>query len=172
MGNNPQTRPSRERGMSGITVPSFNSSEVAHDLVKRIAGHCWSGKGDMIDRVFDAITDHYPDWTRRRVRGLFHKEAAKIDWREIRELEVISEIERERREVVVTARDEHHEFLRRISSTMDRMETEDAEFYQAQRDALRRMAGGGAQSASGNASRQGNKDIVARGPLVGMADQC
>ena len=37
--------------MSGITVPSFNSSQVAHDLVKKIAGHCWSGKGDMIDRI-------------------------------------------------------------------------------------------------------------------------
>lgn len=158
--------------MSGVTVPTFNSSEEAHDLVKKIAAHCWAGKSDMVDRVYDAITEFYPHWTRRRVRGLFHKEAAKIDWREIRELEVIDEIERKRREVAKAARSDHADFLSQISNTLTRMEATDAEFHSQHREALRSMAFGSAHQASVHASRQGDQDPASRGSLVGMADQC
>lgn len=156
--------------MSGVTVPSFNSSEKAHDLVKEIAGHCWAGKGDMIDRVFDAITKTYPGWTRRRVRGLFHKEAAKIDWREIRELEVISQIEAQRRETAKAKRADHTDFLNSISNTLSHMEATDAEFYSQHRQALREMAFGPAHQSRGNAASKGDQDTAVGRANIGATD--
>ncbi|MCY0150594.1 hypothetical protein OEG84_25260 [Hoeflea sp. G2-23] len=170
MGNYPQTRTPKERTMSGVTVPSFNSSQEAHDLIKRIAFHCWDSKSSAVDRVYDAITEFYPHWTRRRVRGLFHKEAAKIDWREIRELEVISQIEAQRRETAKAKRADHNDFLNSISNTLSHMEATDAEFYSQHRQALREMAFGQAHQSRGNAASKSDQDTAVGRANIGATD--
>lgn len=88
-----------EREMSEVSAPTFNSSDKAYGLIKDIAGHTWRGRGDMIDRVYSTVADAFPKsrWTRRRIRALWHREAARIDWREVRELEFVAEVERAER---------------------------------------------------------------------------
>ncbi|MBP0440657.1 hypothetical protein [Tianweitania sediminis] len=135
-----------EREMSAVDAPVFNSTDRAHALVKDIAGHAWRGRGDMVDRVFDVVTHAFPKspWTRRRVRALWHREAARIDWREVRELEFVAEVERAKRLEQEAARAKHNEFVTHISNTLDRMEANDAEFFIQHRAALRALAFGSA----------------------------
>ena len=131
-----------EREMSEVSAPTFNSSDKAYGLIKDIAGHTWRGRGDMIDRVYSTVADAFPKsrWTRRRIRALWHREAARIDWREVRELEFVAEVERAERLRREAARARHNEFIQQIADTLDRMEATDAEFYGAHRAALREMA--------------------------------
>lgn len=161
-----------ERDMSSVSAPSFNSTDKAHGLVKDIAGHAWRGRGDMIDRVFDAILAAFPKshWTRRRVRALWHREAARIDWREVRELEFVAEVERAKRlrkEAAVAA---HNEFVAHVTATLDRMESSDAEFFSVQRAALRTLAIGPAHSKIGDTSSGCDRGAALGGPYLGQAD--
>lgn len=129
-------------------VPIFNEREHARGLIAEIAGHCWGGRGDMVDRVFDAVSRHFPraSWTRRRIRAFWHREAAGVRWREMRELEFVAEVERTRRLEQEKTRSEHHEFISRIGATLDRLAVSDAAFHREHMLALRRVAGGQAHS--------------------------
>lgn len=149
-----------ERHLSTAThLPEFNERERARDLIRSIAGHCWQGKGDMIDRVYQAVRLAYPNatWTRRRLRAFWHCEQAGVRWREMQELEVVAELERARREASASARAAHNEFLTHISNTLDRLESTDAEFFSTHRAALREMASGSSHLQIGTAPSQGTK---------------
>ncbi len=148
-----------ERKMSEVAAPSFNSTERAHTLVKDIAGHAWRGRGDMVDRVYDAVSGMFPKsaWTRRRIRALWHREAARIDWREVRELEFVAEVERAERIRHETAKAAHNEFITHISNTLDRLEATDAEFHREHRAALRQMAVGSTDPKSGDLEGKGDR---------------
>jgi len=45
----------------------------------------------MLDRAYFELSKRNSAWTRRRVRAVFHKEALRIDHREIREMEAVIE---------------------------------------------------------------------------------
>lgn len=150
-----------ERVVSEVVVPSFNERERARSLIAEIAGHCWGGKGDMVDRVFDAIRQHFPrpGWTRRRVRAFWHREQAAVRWQEMRELEFVAEVERAARLRQEEARIANNDFLTHIGLTLDRLAVSDAEFHEAHRAALREMALGSAHPQVGHASREGARPV-------------
>ena len=162
-----------ERQMSDVAAPIFNSAETARNLVRDIAGHVWRGRDDLIDRVHDAIRRVYPDprWTRRRIRALWHREAARIDWREVRELQFVAEVERAERLRRETSRAAHNEFVAGIAATLARLEANDAEFYREHRAALRQMAGGSSDPAGRDAARQGDCRPAVGGAPFGAGGQ-
>lgn len=45
----------------------------------------------MLERAYSALSKQNSAWTRRRVRAVFNKEANRIDYREIREMEAVIE---------------------------------------------------------------------------------
>ena len=45
----------------------------------------------MLERAYSALTKQNDAWTRRRVRAVFNKEAQRIEYREIREMEAVIE---------------------------------------------------------------------------------
>jgi hypothetical protein len=45
----------------------------------------------MLERAYSALSKQNKAWTRRRVRAVFNKEAQRIDYREIKEMEAVIE---------------------------------------------------------------------------------
>ena len=45
----------------------------------------------MLERAYSELSKRNQAWTRRRVRAVFNKEAQRIDYREIREMEAVIE---------------------------------------------------------------------------------
>lgn len=152
-------------------VPTFDERGKARELIKDIAGECWRGRGDMIDRVFDAVSKRFPasGWTRRRIRSFWHSEAAGVRWGEMRELEFVAEVERIERIRRDAARAAHSEFLIDIENTLDRLEIADAEFYSAHRSAIRQMASGQADREIRSHASQGHIPPIEGGSMVGGA---
>ena len=112
--------------------------ELARDLVVRIGRHCWSGKTDMIDRVFDEIDERFPkaNWTRRRVRAIWHREAAGIQFFEMCQLaDVVHAIEQEQAQIQ-EARREHREAINKTSRIAAFLERQDADFHRPQIEAF------------------------------------
>lgn len=138
-------------------VPTFDERGKARELIKDIAGECWRGRGDMVDRVFDAVSDAFPrsGWTRRRVRSFWHREAAAVRWGEMRELEFVAEQARTERIRREQAKAEHHEFIKRTNDLLDRLAASDEEFHSAHRAALRELASDQAGCALGTRSGEG-----------------
>ena len=96
---------------------------LAHNLIIEIAHDCWNGKGDMLDRVYDACIRHGKKFTRRRLRGFFHMESAHVRYHEMIDLADVAEKEKEARERLANARKEHADFIAktaRISSLLER----------------------------------------------------
>ena len=148
-----------ERTVSDVAAtPVFDERERARSLVQEIAGHCWRGRGDMVDRVYDAICRAFPrraQWTRRRIRAFWNREAAIVSWREIREMEFVAEVERAERLNTEHRKAEHNEFIRHIGATLDRLAATDAEFHQAHRAALRELAVGSPHQTLRHAAGEG-----------------
>lgn len=113
---------------------------LARGLIQEIAGHCWTGKGDMIDRVYDAVVERYPHWTRRRVRAFFHREAALVKWHEMNELAEVARVEAARRDAERQARLEHTEFIERATRLASALAVQDEEFHREAIDAFGRLA--------------------------------
>lgn len=124
------TNAERAARMSDVTL--------AHNLVAEIAGHCWRGKGDMLDRVHVAISKRYPGWTRRRVRAFWHKEAAGVRYHEMIELADVARQEREAREMLDEARRSHAQFVERTARLATALATQDEDFH---RDAIGALGG-------------------------------
>lgn len=164
-----------ERVVSEVCAPSFNERERARGLIKEIGGHSWDGKGEMIDRVYDAVRRFYPTatWTKRRIRSFWHREAARIGWREMRELEVVAESTKLDREVFEQARKEHAEFIARSARMATALAVQDEEFHREQVEAFRRIAGHGHDR--GVATAQSGRDEAAcpgtrSGPVMDARD--
>jgi hypothetical protein len=157
-----------ERSVSEVGAPTFNERDRARDLIKEIAGHCWGGAGDMVDRVYDAVRRVYPKarWTRRRIRSFWHREAAKVGWSEVRELEVVAAVERRRRDQIEQAKADHAEFVTRIGATLDRLAASDADFHREHMDALRSMAGKSPDQAGRQSAGEGASHTHRRGRFL------
>jgi hypothetical protein len=115
---------------------------LAHNLIAEIAGHCWRGRGDMLDRVHDALRLRHPHWTRRRVRGLWHREAAGVRYHEMIELAEVAEIERGNRERLEHARKSHAAFVAETARLASLLERTDADFHGGEIAHLRGLARG------------------------------
>lgn len=114
---------------------------MAHNLIAEIAGHCWRGKGDMIDRVHDAVSKRFPQWSRRRIRAFWHREAAGVRYHEMMELAEVAREEAETRKRVEDARKSHAEFIARTARVAEALVHQDEDFHCAQIGALRGLAG-------------------------------
>lgn len=133
MGNCPQTWNEGPRAMSDVAL--------AHSLISEIAGHCWRGKGDMLDRVYDAISRRYPMWTRRRIRAFWHKEAAGVRYHEMMELAEVARSERDRRKAIEEARRDHADYIARTARMEALLSSTDEAFHSPQVEAMRCVSG-------------------------------
>lgn len=120
---------------------------LARKLVADIAGDCWDGKGNAIERAYDALQAHLPRdkrrrWTKRRVRSFFHQEAAGVRYHEMRELAEVAQAERERRHEIEEARRDHADYISRTIALVDRLAVQDEEFHREHIEALRTVSGG------------------------------
>lgn len=114
----------------------------ARGLVVEIAGHCWTGKGDMLDRVHREIERRFPGWTRRRVRSIWHREAASIRYHEMIELASVADAVEADRRALEQARAEHAEFISQTARLAARLERQDEDFHGGHIEALRRLSCG------------------------------
>lgn len=117
--------------------------ELARQFVVDIGRHCWGGKTDMVDRVYDAIAARFPrsGWTRRRVRSIWHRECAGIQFHEMRQLaDVAHAIELEQAQIQ-EARREHREAINKTARIAAFLERQDADFHRPHIEALRGVAG-------------------------------
>ena len=122
----------RDAEMSDVTL--------AANLIRDVAGP--RGHDEPIkvlwDRAYERLSRHSAQWTRRRVRALWAREAARVEHREIREMaEAIREQERLR-----DARKEHAEYLDRIARLETLLLTTDEDFGSHEIAALRGPARG------------------------------
>lgn len=109
---------------------------LARELVAEIASHCWRGKGDMIDRVHTAVSSQFPNWTRRRIRAFWHREAASVRYHEMIELAEVARAERDRRKAIEEARKDHADFVARTARLEALLVAQDADFHCDQIEAL------------------------------------
>jgi hypothetical protein len=135
---------------------------LAKNLVAEIAGDCWDGKGDMLDRVYRAIDKYFREqkqphsWTPRRVRAFWHREAAGVRYHEMIELATVAaavKIERDQRK---EARKSHAEFIARTARLATALAVSDQEFHRDAIEAFSRVQGGRIDRAIGHVARQGD----------------
>ena len=116
---------------------------LAHNLIADIAGHCWNGKGDMIERAYRAVVKHHPQWTRRRrVRALWHREAAGVRYHEMIELAETARKERADREALQEARRDHADYIARTSRLEAMLASTDEAFHRPTLEAMGGIADG------------------------------
>lgn len=87
--------------------------DMARALIEMIGGDAWSGKAAALEAAYGALARMFPrsKWTRRRVKGLFQKETATVNFREMRELAEAAIAEEARHEMLRKAREEHAQFI-------------------------------------------------------------
>lgn len=75
----------------------MSDTELAADLLDDVIAYRGVREPikSMLERAYRDLVKVNPRWTRRRVRSIFHKEASRIDNREIAEMRVVAE-EKER----------------------------------------------------------------------------
>jgi hypothetical protein len=68
-----------------------SDQEVAFDLLMLVIGRRGIDeyKSNMLDRAHDALLKLNVNWTRRRVETIFHKQAKRIDRREVAEMAAV-----------------------------------------------------------------------------------
>lgn len=142
---------------------------LAKNLVAEIAGDCWGGKADMIDRVYDTIDQYFREmgrpvhhWTRRRVRAFWHREAAGVRYHEMVELATVAAAAKRYRaeeEAKHQARKDHAEFVARTARMATALAVSDEEFHRDAIEMFSRIQGGRADSQVGHLARQGHGDL-------------
>lgn len=149
---------------------------LAKNLVAEIAGDCWDGKGDMLDRVFDAIERYFAQikqphtWTRRRVRAFWHREAAGVRYHEMVELATVAAAVKAERDRLKEARKSHAEFIAAASRMATALTVSDEEFHRQHIEALGALALGQANRQVGRTSRKGNGAPAHRNRSSGAVD--
>jgi len=80
----------------------MSDADLAANLLDDVIGHRGVREPvkSMLDRAYRALSKRNDEWTRRRVRAIFNKEATRIDHHEIEEM----------RAVIRAARERHAEF--------------------------------------------------------------
>lgn len=122
---------------------------LARNIIIEIAGDCWNGKSDMLDRVWRVCRANGKNFTRRRIRGLFHKEAALVKYHEMIDLAEVAAIEKQRNEELKSARKSHAEFVTKTARLASLLEVQDADFHRGQIEAMRGNIGGMDRAGTG-----------------------
>lgn len=149
---------------------------LAKNLVAEIAGDCWDGKGDMLDRVYDAIDKYFREikqphgWTRRRVRAFWHREAAGVRYHEMVELASVVAAVKSERDRQKEARKSHAEFVARTARLATALAVSDQEFHRDAIEMFSRVRGGRPDSQVGHFARQGNGNSASGDSSSGMVD--
>lgn len=121
-----------------IAESKLSDVTLARLLIGEIAQHCWNGKKDMIDRVHEAIVKKFPksQWTHRRVRAIWHKEAAGIHWHEMCQLmdvaecaEAAAKAAEKDAKYIEEARRDHRDYIQKTASIAALLERQDADFH-------------------------------------------
>lgn len=125
----------------------------------------WVPKGDMLDRVYDAIRDfnrrtlnRETSITRRRIRAWFHREAAGVRFHEMVELAEVAKAARTQRQTIEEARKGHAEFISNAARLASALAVQDEEFHRDAIELLGRLAGTSSHQAIGNDQGQGDVD--------------
>jgi hypothetical protein len=153
--------------MSDVALTNHADLTKARNLIMEIAGHCWRGRGDMLDRVHDAIRHLNPQTkiTRRRVRAWFHREAAGVRFHEMIELAQVAQAERERR-LLQEARRSHADYIARAANMATALTVQDEEFHRAAIEAFSRIARPSHDFPLADVASRG-APVVARGDAAG-----
>lgn len=158
--------------LSGNVGRPMNETAIARNLIAEIAGHCWRGKGDMLDRVHDAIRHFNPNTaiSRRRVRAFWHGEAALVRFGEMLELAETATKEKARQAQMEGARREHADFLDRINRLAGALAARDQEFCREADQAFGRLAGREDDRQGGRPEGRSADAAAMRGGTRGMVD--
>lgn len=123
-------------GKSPANTDSQQMSDVAmaRDYVADIGG-----KGSVktiLARAYDALGKMFPheddpenQWTERRVKSFWWREAATVQFREMLELHRTAEKAKEERELLQRARKEHAAFIEKSASIRALLERSDPDFH-------------------------------------------
>lgn len=107
---------------------------LAADRIRLVAGP--RGMEDSIkvlwERAFRLLASRNPKWTRRRVRAIWNGEAARIDHREIAEMEAVIALK--------DARRQHAAFVAETARMATFLATQDEAFHSPEIERLRSLA--------------------------------
>lgn len=69
----------------------MSDADLAANLLEDVIGYRGVREPvkSMLDRAYRALVKRNDEWTRRRVRSIFNKEATRIDHREIEEMRAV-----------------------------------------------------------------------------------
>ena len=121
--------------------------EMARSYVVDIGG---PGKGvAIVSKAFDLLAKLFPhreepkdQWTLRRVRSFWGRDAAHVKYREMVELHRAAETAKEERRLLELARKEHAAFIAKTASLRALLERQDADFHGPSIEGLGGGAGG------------------------------
>lgn len=136
-------------GKSPVNTDSKQMSDLAlaSSYVADIGG---PGKvKTILAKAYDRLAEMFPhkgnpewQWTERRVRSFWNKEAAYVEFREMRELHAAAAKAKEERELLQKARLEHAAFIQKTASLAALLERTDEAFYRDQIEGLGRRSCG------------------------------
>lgn len=146
---------------------------LARNIITEIAGNGVNGAGDMLERAYKACErfaeseNREPVFTRRRLRGFWHREAAGVRFFEMIELAKVADAERAHRESIAKARSDHAEFITKATTLLDRLSVADEEFHREHIRAIRSLAVEPAGRKIEQTARQGDQMAETRRDLLG-----
>lgn len=120
----------------------MTDASLARDLVIEIAGHCWNGKGDMLERVYQSVSKYHKNWTRRRIRAIYHREVAGVRFHEMCELAGVAVIDRQHQDELKETKIAHRKFIERTAHLRSLLERQDEAFHRHSIEGMGCMAGG------------------------------
>lgn len=127
---------STNTGSSEMSDLALASSYVADiggpGKVKTILGNAY----DRLAEMFPHRSNPEWQWTERRVRAFWNKEAAYVEFREMRELHQAAAKAKEERELLQKARKEHAAFIEKTASLRALLERQDEAFHSPQIEGL------------------------------------
>lgn len=136
-------------GKASINTGSSEMSDLAlaSSYVADIGG---PGKvKTILNRAYDRLAEMFPhkeqpewQWTERRVRSFWNKEAAYVEFREMRELHAAAAKAKEERELLQQARLDHAAFIQKTASYRALLERTDEAFYCDEIERLGRRSSG------------------------------
>lgn len=115
-----------EKQMSDVALARSYLTDIGGDgKVKGILNAAYSRLVEMFPHK-----DH-PEWrwTERRVRSFWNREAAYVEFREMRELHTAAAKAKEERELLIRARKEHAAFIEKTASYRALLERTDPDFF-------------------------------------------
>lgn len=103
----------------------------------------------MLSRAYNRLVDMFPhhhdphnQWTERRIRAFWAREAATVQFREMLELHQAAEKAKAERELLAAARKEHAAFIEKTARLRALLEHQDEAFHRPQIEGLGGVAGG------------------------------